>query len=241
LVVDKRLELLHAQGLLTLDGSSCIQLQFLADACNVWRSTHTSGTIVVIKVIYNDTNALREGRGVNGVANNHVVAFWLGDDTHESMSKAAKDLPAQLADMVRDGVTVTGINVPVALCLGGDMKFKMSLMGLSGCSSTYPCLYCYCIAAELHLSMKEWEEKGGLEFRSYATQMQLAHMHMPESYKCPAPGCNKEIKPGGPQFLPDEKGRLKWQKMHKGTRPGLGPKVCMLLYMYACVCKHMCV
>jgi hypothetical protein len=233
LVVANRLEFLHAHKILTLDGSGdVILLQFMGDACNVWRSTHTSGTILVIKVVYTDNTGLMiEGRGVNGVPNHGVMAFYIGEDTHDAMSIAAPRLPSQITTMVKNGVTVIINNgpmiIPVALCIGGDMKFLMSMLGLCGCSSTTPCLYCDCRQDELCLSMAQWKDKGGLRFRSYTSQMQLAHMHMDEEYTCPAHGCSKVIKPGGPQYLPEtEQQRLLFQRVHSGTRPGVGPKVC---------------
>jgi hypothetical protein len=194
----------------------------------------------VLQVIYCDKGVEVEGLGVNTVSNNSLVAFYVGDDSYDSLAEALPKLPAQLLALVKDGVTVQGKHCQIALCLGGDMKFLNSILGLCGCSSTWPCIYCYCSKDQLHLTAAEWEALGGLQLRFYAEQLQLAHIRGKTAYKCPAPGCGKNITPDGPDFLPvrptddppDKQkmkaynnARRKHQKGHYGGAPGKGPWV----------------
>jgi hypothetical protein len=217
----------------------------MGDACNVWRSTHQSGTSAVIKVIYDDKNMKIEGHGVNSVGNNVIVAFWLGDDTHDSMTAAAPRLQALLAAMVLEGVKVGNITQKVKLCMGGDMKFQSSMMGLCGSSSTYPCMKCLCNKADLSLGAADFVERGELppKLRSYEHQLQLSHTVMDSPYTCLA--CRKVISKDD-QCLPlegNESARLNFQKEHSGTRPGFDPKVlrmCVCLSNYI-ICDHVCV
>lgn len=37
----------------------------------------------------------------------------------------------------------------------GDMKFLNSLMGLNGCASTYPCIYCKVHSSRMHLLLSQ--------------------------------------------------------------------------------------
>jgi hypothetical protein len=242
LVVADRLFTLSGFNLVRL-GPNPILIQFMGDACGLWKSTHTSGTSVVIKVIYNDKGVTVEGRGVNTVANNSLLTWWVGDDTHDSMTTAASGLPGRLDAMVRDGVKVDTVGEhgekgpsftqPVALCVGGDMKFMSSMMGLCGCSSTFPCIHCNCTSSDLALSAAAWAAKDGIKLRTYETQLQLAHTLLCYEYNCP--GCNLLITPGGNRHLPTtETHRLKYQKEHSGTRPGHAPMV--RLCVNACMC-----
>jgi hypothetical protein len=235
--VANRLSQLSNLGLITLSTTTPIQLQLMGDACNVWRSTHTSGTSVVIKVIYNDNNTGHiEGRGVNSVSNNVLIAFWLGDDTHESMTAACSDLPARLTAMVNEGVMVGNIRQPVKLCMGGDLKFLMSMLGLCGCSSNSPCPHCYCHKKDMDKGAAFLATRDGLplKMRTYEAQMQLSHTPTDSPYACPA--CKKMISTGL-KCLPEEgneSARRSFQQDHSGTRPGYGPKV-LRIRVYACL------
>ena len=103
--------------------------------------------------------------------------------------------------------------------LTGDLKFLNSILGLNGCSSSFPCIYCKVLRALLHLKTSERYETVGsqtvdhMEPRTLAEQIQLAHTPSGQStdqqnscasgcvagegcasYVCP--GCSKSIGPG---------------------------------------------
>ena len=189
-----------------------MDIQILVDATTIFPSKRINGTLVVLKPIYDDSQASKEGQGVNSVHNCVMVCFYLRDDCL-----------TYLIDIMENGLQIDGRTYNCRMPMGGDQKFLNSISALCGCSSTYPCLYCETTQDDLHLTKSQWTARGGMQLRSGMRTRRLAHIPEQQPYVCPAPKCRETISPDYEPPVPLEDMsdylRRKMQREHFGVVP----------------------
>ena len=80
---------------------------------------------------------------VNSVENNLPCSFYVLDDCYEDIMRSCPGIPEVMQNLVADGLNVNGRHhYIVHSCMGGDLKLLNGWLGLCGCSSKYPCIYC---------------------------------------------------------------------------------------------------
>lgn len=144
------------------------------------------------QIVYDDESVVgvkgKEGLLVNSVENNLPCAFFLRDDCYEDVMKSLPTLPQQIDTLLAEGLMVDGKKHGVEVCMGGDLKLLNGWLGLCGCSSLYPCIYCMAPKGTLHRSKAAWAAHGGLPQRFIERMVELAHKVLDYTYDCPAAG-----------------------------------------------------
>jgi hypothetical protein len=223
-----RLEYLDNKGLLTgcVDDPGCLLVQLLADASQIFRAKNTNATAMVLKPIYDDSCLTEENIDlVNSRFNLVLVALYRKDDSYENLCSHAGAVAQQIETLRQQGVTVNGKHWRIKMPVGGDMKLLSAMMGLCGCSSEWPCVYCKCSTHDFSKSKEKWLPEG-LPLRQLHEHLQMQHIPMGAQYACPSPHCNAQIKPGSvapdSSLMNDTKRRAE-QRKHFGGVPGRAP------------------
>eukprot|EP00873_Tetraselmis_striata_P003404 jgi/Tetstr1/423668/TSEL_014302.t1 len=92
--------------------------------------------------------------------------------------------PARIDTLLAEGLMVDGKKHGVEVCMGGDLKLLNGWLGLCGCSSLSPWIYCMAPKGTLHRSKAAWAAHGGLPQRFIERMVELAQKGSP----CRAPG-----------------------------------------------------
>ena len=158
----KRLQYLFSKGLLDR-GRAQLQVQVLIDATGIFPSKRINGTLVVLKPVYDDKDTEVEGDQVNSPHNCVIVCFYLRDDCLCYLNEHAVRVRDQITELMEEGIDIDGQHYDLQMPVGGDQKLLNSISNLCGCSAECPCLYCEATLAELHLTKKDWQKKGGAE------------------------------------------------------------------------------
>ena len=66
------------------------------------------------------------------------------------------------------------------------MKLLSAMMGLCGCSSEWPCVFCKSTTHEFSKHKAAWLPEG-LPSRELTEHMQMQHIPMDVMYACPSP------------------------------------------------------
>lgn len=105
------------------------------------------------------------------------------------------------------------------------MKLLSAMMGLCGCSSEWPCVFCKSSTHEFSKHKAAWLPEG-LPSRELTEHMQMQHIPMDVQYACPSPHCNAQIKPSSTapdaESMNDTRRRAE-QRKHFGGVPGRTP------------------
>eukprot|EP00873_Tetraselmis_striata_P019481 jgi/Tetstr1/439745/TSEL_003003.t1 len=133
-------------------------------------------------IVYDDESVVgvkgKERLLVNSVENNLPCAFFLRDDCNEDVMKSLPTLPQHIDTLLAEGLMVDGKKHGVEVCMGGDLKLLNGWLGLCGCSSFYPCIYCMAPKGTLHRSKAAWAAHGGLPQRFIERMVELAHKYL---------------------------------------------------------------
>ena len=175
-----------------------------------------------LKPIYDDSHMLEEDADlVNSRFNLVLVALYRKDDSYHNLCAHAASV-AQQIDFLRDnGITVNGRHWRVKVPVGGDMKILSAMMGLYGCSSHWPCMFCKGFLHDFWKNKAEWAD--GLPLREHEEQLKMNHIPADAEYSCPSPHCKAKIKPDSSapdaSLMGDSKRRAE-QRKHFGGVPG---------------------
>ena len=244
----KRLQALDSKGLLRpspLFGSAdTLVVQFMADATSIYSSTHTQGTAAVFRPEYDDSGVTDEGQSMSSINNVILLALFAKDDSYDAMCQELPGLLQQIADLMRDGVTVNDRHWKLVIPMGGDLKLLAALLGLAGGSSEFACLYCEASTHQYHISKREWDKKGGAPCaRDFARILRLQHFPEAQQYTCPSPSCRHRVDPtDGQPKLESQYGkseRLSTQKKHFSLVPGRLPFLPISISLYVIDVLHL--
>jgi hypothetical protein len=130
----------------------------------------------------------KEGFFVNYVENNMPSSFYLRDGCYEDIMRRCPGILEVIWNLEVEGIMMDGKHHAVQSCMGRDLKLLNGWMGLCGCSSKYPCIYCK--ARKEHLLMTKSALGGfcGQPMRTVQEMTQMAHVVLDCDYVCPAPG-----------------------------------------------------
>ena len=122
----------------------------------------------------------------------------------------------------------------VGLCISvaGDLKFLSSIIGLNGCSSSFPCIYCKIKKALMQLKASErygtGESVDRMGPRTLEEQIQLAHTppglsdshHTACASDCEGEGCSSYVCPGCSKSIGPQHKELNRLPLPRKTKPG---------------------
>jgi hypothetical protein len=95
----------------------------------------------------------------------------------------------EIQNLVVEGLMdVNGRHHIVQSCRGVDLKLLDGWLGLCGCSSKYPCIYCKARKWYLFMTKSAWDPFGGLSVRTIQDMSQMAHVVSDYEYVCHAHG-----------------------------------------------------
>eukprot|EP00899_Mesostigma_viride_P016560 jgi/Mesvir1/24905/Mv19494-RA.1 len=113
------------------------------------------------------------------------------DDDYRVLCEVTAQLVGELADIKRArGVTEGSLRRELEVALGGDLQWLHAVLGLVGCSGTYPCPWCHMSKDQLHQGMLG---RVVHELRTLEGMMKMAHAygkHGGYPYDCPACGAH---------------------------------------------------
>ena len=85
---------------------------------------------------------LQEKRAMSSKGN-RTIAIVDGPESYNVIKESFKDCLFEINELIKRGkITIDGVDLPVEIFLGGDYKFLLIIMGLSGATSDYACLWC---------------------------------------------------------------------------------------------------
>ena len=74
---------------------------------------------------------------------NHTIGVVNGKEDYETLKTCFRDILADINELVEEkNIEVNGKQINLDFFLGGDYKFLLLLMGLSGATSNHACLWC---------------------------------------------------------------------------------------------------
>lgn len=101
------------------------------------RMTRNSNYIILSFSILQKEDQLMSSRG------NCTIAVVKGSEDYTTIAESFQDVLQEINEVQEVGFVKVGENqIPVELFLGGDYKFLLLIMGLSGATSHYSCLWC---------------------------------------------------------------------------------------------------
>lgn len=116
-----------------LKSNDSLKVRVSVDGARVSRK---SNFVIMTYGVITDDNVL----AANG---NKVLAVINGPETYSTLQESLKDLFQEMDAIQQAGHVITANgNVPVELFLGGDMKFILMVLGLSGATATHACPWC---------------------------------------------------------------------------------------------------
>jgi hypothetical protein len=200
-------------------------VQLLADASQIFRAKNTNATAMVLKPIYDDSCLTEEDADlVNNRFNLVLVALYRKDDSYQNLCNHAASVAQQIESIREQGVTVNGRHWRIKMPVGGDMKILSAMMGLCGCSSEWPCVFCKSSTHDFSKHKQQWTD--GLPLRDLDEHIMMQHIPRDTEYACPSPHCSATIKVGSiapdASLMNDSKRRAE-QRKHFGGVPGRAP------------------
>ncbi|CAB4038959.1 Hypothetical predicted protein, partial [Paramuricea clavata] len=119
------------------------------------RMTRNSNFILLSFALLQDTDDVMAAKG------NHTIGVVNGKEDYESLERCFKDIFTDINELVLDKkIDVDGQTINLEFFLGGDYKFILLLLGLSGATSNYACSWC-----KVHKD-ERWNMKYDLEYYS---------------------------------------------------------------------------
>jgi hypothetical protein len=135
----------------------------------------------------------KEGFLTNSLENNMHCSFYIRDDCYEDIMRSCPGIPEVIRNLEAEGIMVNGRHHAVQSRTGGDLKLLNGWMGLCGCSSNYPCIYCKARKEHLFMTKSAWGSSGGLPMRTVQEMTQMAYVVLDYDYVCPpVPVTSKE-------------------------------------------------
>lgn len=135
---------------------------------------------------------------INSMDNNIKCLMYEGSDTYAEFAIKGHMIKDQIDNLLQNGLTIHGHRFNVRLLLGGDMAFLRSILGMSNCSSTYPCFLCLVHKNDLAFTVETLAAMGKAvpAMRTHQMACMLAHCFGEEygllvPYECP--GCGKQV------------------------------------------------
>jgi hypothetical protein len=117
-------------------------------------------------------------------------SFYLCDDCYEDIMRSCPGILEAIRNLEAEGNIVDGRHHAVQSCMVGDLKLLNGWMGLCGCSSNYPCIYCKAKKGDLFRTKLALVSFGGLPMQTVQEMTQVAHVVLHYDYVCPAPGAS---------------------------------------------------
>lgn len=128
---------------------SPFQVKISGDGARVSRTT----TFMILSFSLLQSGDFSSSKG------NHTIAIVKGPEQYETLQVSFKDIIDEIKDHIKSQKVKLGDKqVPVEFFLGGDLKFLLLSMGLSGATSEYACLWC-----KIQKS-KRWDMQHNLEY-----------------------------------------------------------------------------
>ena len=150
-------------------------------------------------------NTLRVGDTTNSCHNNRLAALYAGSDSHHLISrfmntsvtsdgKPVESLREQNTRLEERRLQTRMGVIGIVWSLGGDLKFLVYCMGLSGSAATHPCHQCTIHKDQLWKLRDEFPFGEIPEYRTYKWMLMMSHafgeeVGITEPYQCPACGC----------------------------------------------------
>ena len=97
---------------------------------------------------------------VNNRFNLVLVALYRKDDSYENPCSHAGAVAQQIETSREQGVAVNGKPWRIKMPVGGDVKILSAMMGLCGCSSEWPCVFCKCNTHDFSKTKEQWLPEG---------------------------------------------------------------------------------
>ena len=92
---------------------------------------------------------LQSSDDIMAAKGNHTVAVVKGKENYHTLKKCVKDAFSDINEIVMEKkIDVDGKTVTLELFLGGDYKFILLMLDLSGATSNYACAWCKIHKAE---------------------------------------------------------------------------------------------
>jgi hypothetical protein len=119
------------------------------------RMTRNSNFILLSFALLQDTDDVMAAKG------NHTIGVVNGKEDYETLERCFRDIFTDINELVLDKkIDVDGQTINLEFFLGGDYKFILLLLGLSGATSNYACSWC-----KVH-NDESWNMKYDLEYYS---------------------------------------------------------------------------
>eukprot|EP00873_Tetraselmis_striata_P011674 jgi/Tetstr1/431938/TSEL_021426.t1 len=208
-------QLLKEGKVVTKEDGKTLVVQFLADSARHVQRSAKNGTSCTLKVLWDLPEGMTAAEAlqsrdanINSVDGLSLWAFFFGDDKLQDIQNLLPVVATTLNDINQNGIEVDGVHYNVDLLVGGDLKFLNSILGLNGCSSTFPCIYCEVNKNNLHLfasqryrtftnDLGEEETEDLMHDRDSSRMRDNAHarpLEEGEEYHCHC--CHDDIKHG---------------------------------------------
>eukprot|EP00899_Mesostigma_viride_P018891 jgi/Mesvir1/27002/Mv20709-RA.1 len=144
------------------------------------------------------------------------------DDDYKVLEEVTARLVGELEEIRQEGGVFNGnVRRVLEAILGGDLQWLHAVLGLVGCSGTYPCPWCHMSKDQLH---EGWLGQVEHELRTLEGMRKMAHAHGEYPYDCPACGecftCEEDEKDSEP---PNPTARAAFAKAHYGQFFGRPP------------------
>ena len=102
---------------------------------------------------------MQTGRRIMSSKGNRTIAVVNSREQYEILSSSLRVAIDDINTVIKQGkIDVDGSNIPVEMFLGGDYKFLLMSMGLSGATSDYSCLWC-----KIH-KLQMWDMTKDLDY-----------------------------------------------------------------------------
>lgn len=102
---------------------------------------------------------LQTGDRVMSSKGNRTIGIVSGPEKYETLKVSFAEIINDINNVIRNGkLQVNDKEIPVEVFLGGDYKFLLMAMGLTGATSDYACLWC-----KLH-KLQRWDMSKPLEY-----------------------------------------------------------------------------
>ena len=102
---------------------------------------------------------LQTGKKVMSSRRNRTIAIVNGPEKYDTLEHSFSSVISEINSVLEAGfIDVDGKHVQVEMFLGGDYKFLLMVMGLSGATSTHACLWCL-----IH-KLERWDTSKPLDY-----------------------------------------------------------------------------
>ena len=115
---------------------------------------------------------LQTGEKVMSSRGNRTIAIVNGPEKYETLEHSFSSAINEINTVLETGfIEVDGKEIQIEMFLGGDYKFLLMVMGLSGATSTHSCLWCL-----IH-KLDRWDTSKPIEhYQSVEMKRTLAHI-----------------------------------------------------------------